>query len=260
MAPDVSAAVCCGHVLVRLRDRRVPDPQRPGRGLRVFWSDLARPGASWTGAQRVAIADETRRARTCALCAERKEALSPFLVDGAHDAGTGSLPDAAVDAVHRLTTDASRLTRDWVEKLAGSGVSDAHYVELLGVVVATISVDVFHEAMGLPLEPLPTPEAGEPSGYRPASAEPGTGWVPMIPGSKAKGAESDLYPGPIAANVIKAMSLVPDAVRTLKRLSAAQYVPMLQVGNVSYRGDRALGRDQIELVAGRVSALNECFY
>ena len=122
-----------------------------------------------------------------------------------------------------------------------------------------VSIDAFHTGLGLPLEPLPAPTSGEPSGYRPASAVGGMGWVPMIPTGKAKGAEADLYAGQ-AANVICAMSLVPDAVRTLQSLSAAQYVPMDQVINVTYSDGRALDRSQIELVAGRISALNECFY
>ncbi len=80
----------------------------------------------------------------------------------------------------------------------------------------------------------------------------------MIPPSGARGAEADLYPGPRAANVMRAMSLVPDAVRTLNRLSAAHYLPMGKVADP--RARRTLGRAQMELLAGRVSALNECFY
>jgi hypothetical protein len=40
----------------------------------------------------------------------------------------------------------------------------------------------------------------------------------------------------------------------------AQYVPIEQVPDPSADPGRALSRAQIELVAGRVSALNECFY
>ncbi len=227
--------------------------------FREVWQSLAEPGAWWTGAQRVAIADEVRRARDCALCAERKDALSPFSVDGAHDSG-GGLPDQATDAVHRLVTDASRLSGSWVEKLGANGLREEAYVELLGCVVAVICMDSFHEGVGIPLEPLPEPEPGEPSQERPASAVRGTGWVSMIPSGKATGSEADLFPGPVAPNVIRAMSLVPDAVRTLKKLSTAMYVPMDKVGDVSFCEGRALDRRQIELVAGRVSALNECFY
>ncbi len=57
---------------------------------------------------------------------------------------------------------------------------------------------------------------------------------------------------------LRALSLVPDAVRDLRILSAAQYLPLDKAGDFAYR--RALGREQVELLAGRVSAINECFY
>jgi hypothetical protein len=48
-------------------------------------------------------------------------------------------------------------------------------------------------------------------------------------------------------------------VRTLNDLSAAHYLEMHQVPDpTASRG--ALSRPQMELVAGRVSALNGCFY
>lgn len=43
---------------------------------REFWARLAKPGSWWTGAERIAIAQESRNAVTCGFCAERKQALS----------------------------------------------------------------------------------------------------------------------------------------------------------------------------------------
>ena len=63
-----------------------------------------------------------------------------------------------------------------------------------------------------------------------------------------------------SANVIRAMSLVPDSVRLLLGLSKAHYLPLHLVPAPGERGGRALDRAQIELIAGRVSALTECFY
>ena len=70
----------------------------------------------------------------------------------------------AIDAIHRLATDAARLSKSWLDDLYRQGLSDGHYIELLGIVVAVISIDGFHRAMGMPLEPLPEPVAGEPDG------------------------------------------------------------------------------------------------
>ena len=229
------------------------------RAHRRAWERIAQAGTWWTGAERVAIAAEARAAEYCGLCRRRREALSPFSEDGRHDQVSGPvLPAAAVDAVHRIVTDATRLTSTWVESLASEGVPDTHYVELLSVVVSIRSIDAFHHAMGLSPEPLPTPQAGEPSRQRPTAARKREAWVPMLPTGRPSGSESDLW-GAQTGNVIRAMSLVPDAVRWLQELSAAHYLSLDAMPNFT-RGRGPLSRAQTELIAGRVSALNECFY
>ena len=55
------------------------------------------------------------------------------------------------------------------------------------------------------------------------------------------------------------LALVPGAVRQLKELSAVHYLPIDRVIDPRARMP-GLSRAQMELVAGRVSALNECFY
>jgi hypothetical protein len=226
---------------------------------RATWRRLARAGSWWNGFERVAIAAEVRRAADCALCRERKAALSPSAVAGEHEA-SDVLPAAAVDAVHRIVTEAMRLSQSWVEKLAAAGLSDGHYVELLGVVVAVFSIDEFHRGLGLEPEPLPEPSPGEPSQTRPGGVASGVAWVPMLSYRAAKKSAPDLYAGmPVAPKVIAAMSLVPDAVRDLRRLSSVHYVADGQVANPLARGD-ALSRAQMELIAARVSVLNESFY
>ena len=78
------------------------------------WERIARPGAWWDGAQRVAIAAETRNAALCGLCRTRKAALSPSIVEGAHDS-LGALPDTVVEVVHRVATDPGRLSKTWLD-------------------------------------------------------------------------------------------------------------------------------------------------
>ena len=227
---------------------------------RRVWEQFADAGSWWRGADRVAIAQEVRNARFCQLCVERKAALSPFSIEGKHNTTT-NLPQIAVDAVHRLCTDPSRLTRNWLETCEQKGLSKGQYVELLGIVVGMVSIDAFHRALGIDLEPLPHPQPGEPSKYLPAGIEEGSAWVPVIPAANAKGNEADLYGGSKqAGNVITAMSLVPDSVRILKTLGSAHYIDMKDVPNPYANGGRSLSRPQIELVAGRVSALSDCFY
>jgi hypothetical protein len=226
---------------------------------RAVWAHIATAGVWLAGAERVAVAAETRRARDCALCATRKGALSPYAGAEQH-AANGPLSGPLVDAIHRAATDAARLTRAWYQGLAARGVSDERYVEALGVAVLAISVDAFHRVMGLPLESLPAPEAGEPSRARPQGLTRGEAWVPMIDANQVGPDERDLFGrGPLgAAYVMRAMTLVPSEVRAWTALARAQY---LSAGGMTrLETGRMLDRAQMELVAGRISALNACFY
>lgn len=51
---------------------------------------------------------------------------------------------------------------------------------------------------------------------------------------------------------------MPDHVRSLQLLTRSHYLPLADIAN-PMKG-RAIDRMQIELVAARVSAINECFY
>ncbi len=237
-------------------DLSLPIPEEMRAAHRRAWERLAAPGAWWNGAERVALAAEVRAARECALCRERKAALSPHAVAGEHE-GTSLLPAAAVDVVHRIATDPGRLTKSWYEKTLAAGLSAEQYVELLGVVVTLVNLDALHRALGVEPEPLPEPVAGEPSRARPPIVQ-GGAWVPWI--ELGCDEARTLYAGaPRVANVLRALSLVPDAVRQLKELSTVHYLPMDKVADPR-AGLPTLSRPQMELVAGRVSALNECFY
>lgn len=227
---------------------------------RLIWRMIAKPGNWWNGEDRVSIIAETRHAVHCELCRERKAALSPNSIKGEHGVVT-NLPAPAVDAIHRIVTDASRLTETWLGDLYTKGMTDGKYIELLGIVVAVISIDGFHRAMGMSPEPLPEPVAGEPSGLRPEGLADQGAWIEMISPSEIADSESDLYGGSKqAGNVIAAMSLVPDSVRMLKILSGVHYLDMHDVANPGANGGRSITRPQIELIAGRVSSLSDCFY
>jgi hypothetical protein len=230
-----------------------------GQAYREYWARLAMPGSWWAGAERIAIAQESRNALTCEFCTQRKQAVSPYSVAGEHD-HEDTLDPLAVDAIHRIITDQTRITNSYVQDNLANGLSQEKYVELAGITVVTLSIDEFNRALGLPLEPLPEPIAGEPSHYRPALAIEGMGFVPMIPAEGNVGPEADLWPEGANANVLRAFSSVPDAVRDWMAVGAAQYLSM--AGMQIFAGDtgRSIDRMQIELVAARVSSHNECFY
>ena len=221
------------------------------------WQRIARPGTWHSGEVRVRIAAETRNAESCRLCAARKEALSPYRVDGEHDC-LGGLSDAIVEAIHRIATDPGRLTRKWYEGLLGDGLTPEEYVETVGVVCTTISVDTFARAMGMDPLPLPVPVAGEPIQVRPTSAGQGAAWVPWIAPGDAAEDECDLFSSE-HANIHRAMSLVPAEARGFFDLVETQYLQRNQMRDFANEF-RAIDHAQIELIAGRISAINQCVY
>ena len=224
------------------------------------WQSLGAPGTWWTGAERVAIAREVRAARRCAGCAERKAALSPYAVNAAHDAAT-DLPPAIVDAVHRVVTDPGASRAAGSDEVIAAGVSDAQLVELVSVVCTVMLIDGFARAIGADPPPLPEPLAGDPSRARPAEAIDEGYFVPTIPYAVGQRPELGLYePDAFMPNVGRGLSLVPDAVRSARDLMLAHYMKYEQVATDYEPRDRPISRSQMELVASRTSAKNDCFY
>jgi len=223
------------------------------------WTRLARPGTWWDGAARVAIVAETRQASLCALCRRRKEALSSFAIKGTHDS-LGQLPEIAVEVVHRILTDPARLSERWYRGVIAGELTEAQYVEIVSVVAQTVAIDTMARGLGLDVPPLPHPEPGSPSRYGPAGAKPGGAWVPWVEPADVSEGEAGLYPNNRPpANIMKAMSLVPDEVRSFFDLVTHQYLPAEVMRDFAHEY-RAISHSQIELLAARVSALNRCLY
>lgn len=236
----------------------VPVREDAGAAHAFLLEHLRRPGTWFTGAERVAIAAESRNALACALCRERKAALSPNAVTGAH-ATLGAVRPVALEAIHRIRTDPARLSRRWFDEQIAGGLRVPEYVELVGIVALVAGLDALCRALGIPPFALPPPLPGGPERRTPAGARDGIAWVPMIAPEDLREPDADLYGGaPMVPNVVRALSLVPAEVRALRRQSDAHYVPLGKLTDP--RTGRALSRPQIELVAARVSALNQCFY
>lgn len=223
------------------------------------WERVARPGTWWDGAARVAIATETRQAPRCALCRRCKEALSPLAIEGNHDS-VSQLPELAVEVVHRVRTDPGRLSEGWYRSVIARGLSAEQYVEIVSVVAHVVAIDTMAHGLGLDPLPLPDPEPGAPTRRRPAGARPGGAWVPWLEPADATDAEMGIYPSDRPpANIMKAMSLVPDEVRSFFDLVSHQYLPGEVMRDFAHEY-RAISHAQIELLAARVSALNRCLY
>lgn len=204
---------------------------------RAAWAAIARPGATWTGEERVSLAEQVREAR-------RRRADPPWLRNGLPDPG-GALPQAAVDTARTIAADAHKIDRTWAaEKVAALG--DAAYVEIAGLAASVCAIDTFADALGCGYEPLPTPQAGEPSRERNSEVGDAGAYVPL----------QEPWQGP---NVGRALSLVPSSNVTFFGLVMAMYGGPQRFFELVWE-DGPLSRPQVELLAARVSSVNECFY
>ncbi len=74
------------------------------------------------------------------------------------------------------------------------------------------------------------------------------------------GLEADLWQGTLDGNVIRALSLVPDDVRSLLDLLSIHYLDNDEFMDLKKSPQGTLSRIETEVVVARVSALSGCFY
>jgi len=134
----------------------VPDDVRAA--FTVFWEHLAGPGATLTGAERIAVARAARE--------EDTDATDTGLLELARHL---SLEPATVHE-----TDVRR---------AADAVGDAPTVETIGIVSMLSAVDGMHDALGADREPLPDPRPGDPTGLVTDGLKRRRTHVPMPPGA-----------------------------------------------------------------------------
>ena len=202
----------------------------------------AATGSWWSGMERIAIVGEVRRARDSEVLPPWE---SPSQVDGLV-AENHLLPTAAVDAIWRITNHPGTLTTEWHASIMSRGISPEAYVELVGVVAQANAVDRFADALNLARVDLPEPSSVEPLRLADSSTAVTSHWVPT---AQVKG-----------PNVVKALSAVPFEVDSMSLLSSAQYVQLGDLLGDLVSDQNSLTRMQVEVIAGRTSKLNECFY
>lgn len=204
---------------------------------------LAEPGDWLTGAERIDAWAQVRDAATNPLDAERKASLSPYAGDAAHQP-SALLSASAVEVVHRIATDPGRLTRSWAEK-AMADLGEETYAELVGVTSMAVVIDLLDHLLGDPVRPLPDPIDGAPAEHRPDGVGDIGAWVSQSLDKRM-------------ANVSRALSLVPVTEAVWRPLVTDLYSRGPEFAELKW--DRNLNRPQVELVAARTTALNECFY
>ncbi len=191
---------------------------------------VARPGARFVGARRLQIA---------------RVAIDSYLAADPGPPWARPYGDTLLDGAHRLARHAGTLTEQWYQEL---GVHPLDWVEVVGVVVASLPPVAFARAIGNPLPNLPEPIAGEPTGHQAAELAPATlNWVPVA------------APADRTASVVQALSALPGEWDNLWQLAEAQYMSDVAMADPLWnRG--TLTRAQMELVAGRLSKLRDCLF
>lgn len=205
------------------------------RAFEAAFEKIASAGSWWTGPQRIALASRARATRS-----QRTEV--PWLREREGAAGV-EVPAAAMQVAEVVAADAHRIDRAWAREKADL-LGDAAYVEIVALVACLTAVDAFAEAVGVDPPSLPEPRGGEPDRKRPEGVADIGAHVEMI----------DPFSGP---NVARALSLAPGDLMSFFGLVGTMYAAD-DFSEIVW--DRPLSRPQVELVAARVSSLNECFY
>lgn len=217
-------------------------------------ASMAAPGTWGSGAQRLAVAVATRKAGIAAGLLESTEAPDP---------ATGVvLPKAVLRVIERLAVSPALYEQSDCEEAIEAGLSDAEYAELVGLIARMCDLDVFARGLGVPLRLLPTePARGSPSRQRPCTAVIEQAWIPTVPNPPAGGDDARaLYNGEPRPYIIRSLSLVPDEFHAHREIEGVQYMPFDRVFDYEFRQHEGLTRPQCEIVAGRISVRNECFY
>ena len=220
-----------------------------GRHLR----ELGNPGTWGTGEQRLTIAGCARQAGIDAGLLEEPE-------NGSQSSG-GGLSSVVKKVVNDLAVLPKYFDEPSYQRAIKGGLTEEEFVEIVGVVVRIVDLDVFARGIGVPLKPLPEAQSGEPSRERPETAAQEQSWVPTVPNLPEGGdVAKALYGEMPKPYIVRGLSLVPDEMKKHIELEQVQYMPLKHVRDFDHQHHGGLTRAQVEVVAGRVSAINQCFY
>ena len=214
---------------------------------------LANAGAWSSGEQRLAVAGEIRRSFYDNRVQERP-------VDPGYESQL-ELTKPAKDLIRELTNEPQGFSENSYDAARSGGLSEEEYVEMVGIIARLTAIDVFARGIGVPLRSLPAAKRGEPSRVRPAAARIEMAWVPTVPNLPEGGEEAkELYGQDYHPYIFRSLSLVPDEMKYHIELENIQYLPKNNILIKDYQHHEDFSRAQAETVAGRVSAINECFY
>lgn len=231
---------------------------RPSLGLGIGQAQerLAQAG-TWLDARTATLLiDSTRSSDRCQACTAAETALSPEHV-GDHN-GPDGLSQSFVDLTHRVRRDNSRLAESWV-KATIKKVGEGEYVEAVGIGGVVAILDTFSEAVGVGPFGFDTSHERVPERVEPDGLAIRYCWVRTIAPEAATGEIRALYGDEDVATVDEALTLSPYVTSTFWGLVKSMYIkPGTEHELSDLSGDLTLA--EVELLASRLSVLNECFY
>lgn len=127
--------------------------------------------------------------------------------------------------------------------LVAESVGFPKVVETIGVISRLAAIDRFHIVIGIQPPELPQPVEGDPTGE-------------IIPDLQKRRGHVPMPPGPIPVS----LDLVPAEGRAMMDLHGSLYMSEEQMEDAAFARVPGLNTPQLEVVATRVSLLNECFY
>ena len=201
----------------------VMSPARESAAVARTIESLAHSGPMLTGPQR-------HNAAACSRLLKHDPALA------------GDLHDPIDQIVAMVTLTPNEIRPAWIASTVAAGVDAFVYLELVSIVARLQAIDTYHFALGLDPAPLTQPVDGPPTGNINRAARVNLGWLPTV--------------GPASAPA--ALSALPGEHRLMFTIHDALYLSIEEMGDLD--ADRGLHRTQMELVAGRTSVLNDCFY
>ena len=206
--------------------------------FQIVWNGLGKPGAWWSGAERIEIAKEIRDSRP--------PSLGDWTTDFSNysNKGTKGITPFVRAVVRRVTHESSSIDRNTYQQIVGE-MGEDRYAELTAIVSQLVPIDRLHDILGYNRVELPIPESGNPSGERPKGLTTGIAFLPTFPAN-----------GLPHIAVSLSLAQADNARRMLlvrSMYSGTDFNQMIWT-------HRNLSRQQIELVAARTSAINECFY
>lgn len=204
-----------------MSDRLPPAPTEIDDVIDDQWRRFGEPGTWLTGDERVAVVRAARSA--------------PPLDE---DDAPVTITEVAGLVSHRAATIGS----DTVDLIEAAGIDRSTYVEIVGLVSRATAIDTFERGIGRRPRELPEPADGEPSRESAPEARRRAGWVSTV--------------GAIGPPT--ALTSVPREAADQEALHGALYLSYSGMSDLDV--DRGLHRTQMELVAARVSLLNDCFF